>query len=374
MIEFIPLASPDIQIVDIEAVNRVLRSGMLVQGVEVENLEKNLADYLGVEQAIMVSNGTASLHLMLEALGIGPGDEVIVPAFSYIATANVVELVGAKPVFVDIEKHSFNIDKNQIIEKITPSTKAIMIVHEFGLAADIHEIKSICDKHGIMLLEDAACALGAKEKDLFAGSLGKAGSFSFHPRKAITSGEGGAIVTNDAKLAAKIRALRNHGINAEIVGKMDFIYAGFNYRLTDFQAALLNSQLDRINWILEKKQMIAYQYLNEINNPLLQLPTFSSTKYHAWQTFHVLLHKSMNQADCIKHFRANGIGVNYGAQCMPEQTFFKNKYNHDSQTEFPNAYTAYTQGLALPLYEKLNSEQIQKIIDTVNQLKTNDLQ
>ena len=181
MIDFIPLASPDIQKVDIEAVNKVLRSGMLVQGNEVANLEKNLAEYLGVEQAIMVSNGTASLHLMLAALGIGPGDEVIVPAFSYIATANVVELVGAKPVFVDIEKHSFNIDKNQIIEKTTPSTKAIMIVHEFGLAADMHEIKSICDKHGIMLLEDAACALGAKEKDLFAGSLGIAGSFSFHP-------------------------------------------------------------------------------------------------------------------------------------------------------------------------------------------------
>ncbi len=367
---FIPLASPDINETDINAVTNVLRSGMLVQGEQVEQLEQQLSSYLGVDHAIMVSNGTASLHLMLVALGIGPGDEVIVPAFSYIATANVVELVGAKPIFVDIEECSFNIDKQLITKKITPATKVVMIVHEFGLAADMHEIKTLCDAHGLILLEDAACALGAKESNSFAGTIGMAGSFSFHPRKAITSGEGGAIVTNNAKLAAKFRALRNHGIDSENKsGKMDFIYSGFNYRLTDFQAALLGSQLNRIESILEKKQEIALNYLEKIANPLVKLPTFRDDKFHAWQTFHILLHNSVNQADAIKYFRDNGIGVNYGAQCMPEQTFFKDKYKYNSQEEFPNAYKALTQGLALPLYEKLNTEQIQKIINTVNQFK-----
>jgi perosamine synthetase len=366
---FIPLASPDIQEADIAAVNNVLRSGMLVQGTQVEKLEQQLASYLGVKHTIMVSNGTASLHLMLVALGIGPGDEVIVPAFSYIATANVVELVGAKPVFVDIDIHSFNIDKSQIIAKITNATKAIMIVHEFGLAADMHDIKAICDAHNLLLLEDAACALGAKDQNVFVGTIGKAGSFSFHPRKAITSGEGGAIVTNDLILANKLRALRNHGINPEASDKMDFIYAGFNYRLTDFQAALLSSQLSRIQSILEKKSFIVNRLLSEINNPLLKLPTYKLDKYHAWQTFHVLLHNSVSQKNAIKYFRDNGIGVNYGAQCMPSQTYFKQKYKYDSNREFPNAYYAFTYGLALPLYEKLSNEQVSKIINITNQLQ-----
>jgi perosamine synthetase len=364
---FIPLASPSINEQDIENVSAVLRSGMLVQGLQVEQLEQQLASYLGVNHAIMVSNGTASLHLMLVALGIGPGDEVIIPAFSYIATANVVELVGAKPVFVDIEEHSFNINSGLISRKITSSTKAVMIVHEFGLAADMQEIKTICDTYGLALLEDAACALGAKEGNFYAGSIGLAGSFSFHPRKAITSGEGGAVVTNNDALAYKIRALRNHGIDSKFIGKMDFIYAGFNYRLTDFQAALLLSQLKRIEFILETKQLIAERYLSEIRNPLIRLPTYGVKKYHAWQTFHVLLNENLNQLEVIKYFKDNGIGVNYGAQCIPEQTFYKEKYNHFSQREFPNASKAFTHGLAIPLYEKLNASQIQKIINTINQ-------
>lgn len=365
---FIPLASPDIQEEDISNVIRVLRSGMLVQGLEVEKLEHQLSTYLGIQHSIMVSNGTATLHLILIALGIGPGDEVIIPAFSYMATANVIELVGAKPIFVDIESDSFNIDKNLIKGKISPATKAVMIVHEFGLAADMHEIKSICDTHGLFLIEDAACALGAKEHQKYAGTIGIAGSFSFHPRKAITSGEGGAIVTNDAVLAAKLRALRNHGIDSENKeSKMDFIYAGFNYRLTDFQAALLYGQLGRLEDIFKRKENIAQKYLLKIRNPLLKLPYYGAYKKHAWQTFHVLLHESVNQQDAFKYFKDNGIGVNYGAQCMPDQTFFKNKYKYNSMVEFPKAYNAYKQGLALPLYEKLTDEQINKIIMTANQ-------
>ena len=368
MQNFIPLASPDIRETDIEAVSAVLRTGNLVQGKQVEQLENNLAGYLGVPHCVAVTNGTATLHLTLVALGIGPGDEVIVPALSYIATANVVELVGARPVFVDITLDSFNINADLIEAKITSKTKAIMIVHEFGLAADMHRVKAICDVHQLWLVEDAACALGAKDQDSFAGTVGIAGSFSFHPRKAITSGEGGAIITSGAELALRLRALRNHGMDAANKSKMDFILAGYNCRMTDFQAALLDSQLQRLDGILAQKQQIADRYLNEIKHPHIKLPVIAAGKLPSWQTFHVVLQEPLKQAETIAKLRDAGIGTNYGAQCMPAQTYFFEKYKHDAPSEFPQAWTAYQAGLAIPLYEKLNSDQVSHIIQTVNSL------
>jgi len=365
---FIPLASPDIRQEDIAELVDVLNSGNLVQGERVETLEKSLEQYLGVQHCVAVSNGTASLHLILVALGIGKGDEVIIPAFSYIATANVVELVGATPVFVDIEIDSFNIDVNKIEEKITERTKAVMIVHEFGLSADTQKIKALCDYNNLPMIEDAACALGAKEDLIYAGTTGVAGSFSFHPRKAITSGEGGAIVTNSSELAKKVKALRNHGIEYGPNNELDFAYAGFNYRLTDFQAALLISQFRRFDRILFKKDKIAHRYIDEISNPKLKLPVAPENKTHAWQTFHLLLDDSKDQKKVISQLKAKGVGSNYGAQCMPAQKFFQQKYKLDVEKEFPNAMKAYEKGLAVPLYEKLTNDNIAYTIKQINRI------
>jgi perosamine synthetase len=243
--KFLPLAKPDIREEDIALVNEVLRSGMLVQGVYVEKLEEAFALFHNVKHAIAVSNGTATLHLALHVLGIGPGDEVIVPAFSYVATANVVELVGATCVFADIEERTFNIDVRRIEEKITPRTKAIIPVHEFGLACDIEAVCALAAKHNLHVIEDAACALGAAQNGKPVGSFGIMGSFSLHPRKSITSGEGGLLLTNDDHIAARLRQLRNHGIRMENA-QMNFVDAGFNYRMTDFQAALAWSQFQRL--------------------------------------------------------------------------------------------------------------------------------
>ncbi|MBK7854503.1 MAG: DegT/DnrJ/EryC1/StrS family aminotransferase [Bacteroidetes bacterium] len=243
--DFIPLMQPGINDSDIEAVANVLRSGMLVQGKSSLEFEKEIADYLGCKHAILVSNGTASLHLALIALGIQEGDEVIVPAFSYVATANVVELVGATPIFVDVSIDDFNIEVSQIEKCITPRTKAIMPVHEFGIAANMDEIIEIAKKHNLKIIEDAACALGAKYNGKFVGTLSDIGSFSLHPRKSITSGEGGIITTDDDTIADKIKLLRNHG-QRTVDGEMIFEEAGFNYRLTDFQAALAHSQFKRM--------------------------------------------------------------------------------------------------------------------------------
>ena len=207
-----------------------------MQGKQVEIFERNIAKYLGVKHAVCVSNATATLHLGLIALGIGNEMKLLYWPF-YIASANVIELVGAKPIFVDINLNTFNINTSKISESITKNTKAILTVHEFGLCSDISKLMNICKKNNIYLIEDAACALGAKENNLFAGSIGEFGSFSFHPRKAITSGEGGILTTNNSKLASKIRILRNHGVK-RVNNKYDFVNAGYNYRMTDIQVVI----------------------------------------------------------------------------------------------------------------------------------------
>lgn len=365
--KFIPLASPDINDDDIGEVARVLKSGMLVQGPEVEKLEKSIASFIGVKHCVAASNGTATLHLCLVAMGIGPGDEVIVPAFSYIATANVVELVGATSVFVDIDIDTFNIRTGDIEAAISPKTKAIIVVHEFGLSADIIAIKKIADKFSIPIIEDAACALGATQNGKKVGSIGQAGSFSLHPRKAISSGEGGLITTDDAVFADKLRTLRNHGISMN-TGKMDFVLAGFNYRMTDFQAALVSSQLQRLPAILDCKERLAEVYLEEIRSSLIKLPPVPDGCRHTWQTFHVLLSDGLSQSEVIDYLRTRGIGTNYGAQCIPYQTYFAKKYNIDCAEKFPNALKAFKQGLALPIYEKLSEQDIRYIAGIVNEL------
>jgi perosamine synthetase len=365
--KFMPLARPDIREEDIALVNEVLRSGMLVQGEYVAKLEKEFAKYHSVRNAIAVSNGTASLHLALKVLGIGPGDEVIVPAFSYIATANVVELVGATCVFVDIDHNTFNIDVNEIEHKITTRTRAIIPVHEFGLSCDIEQVSAIAAAHNISVIEDAACALGAKQNGKFVGTFGLLGSFSLHPRKSITSGEGGILLTNDDDIALKLTVLRNHGIQSQN-GIMDFVEAGFNYRMTDFQAALAFSQFQRLDSILEYKNALADVYYSVLNNKKVLLPWRPDDRNHTWQTFHLLLDASLNQRETIKILAGQNIGTNYGAQCIPAQTYYTKKYKLDAARLFPNAYKAYTKGLAIPIYERLSKDEIIYIAQTINNL------
>jgi len=351
----IPLFIPDIQDSDIEAVQTVLRSGMLVQGKNVEALEAAFCEITGAAHAIAVSNGTATLHLMLHVLGIGKGDEVIIPAFSYVATANAVELVGATPVFVDIDSANWNISVSDIEAKITNKTKAIMPVHEFGLSANLDPIRSLCEKHNLYLLEDAACAVGSTYKEANTGQHSFAASFSLHPRKAITSGEGGIIITHDAALAEKLRIYRNHGISYQN-GEMDFVAAGFNYRMTDFQAALVLNQTHRLKSQIAHKRKVAAVYLELLNGMNLELPSDMEYAAHTWQTFHVLLPKGVNRALVLTKLKEVGIGASYGAQCIPDTRYYKDKYGFHAEELFPNAYAGFHRGLALPMYPGLAEE------------------
>lgn len=362
---FIPLSKPHIMEEEIHDVSEVLRSGMLVQGEKVKLFESAMAKFIGCKHAIAVSNGTASLHLALKALGIKPGDEVVIPAFSYVATANVIELTGASPVFIDVDIDTCNIKANDVAALKSPQIKALMPVHEFGLSADIHALSETANAKNWFLIEDAACALGATEKGKHVGTFKEFGSFSFHPRKAITSGEGGLVTTNDDLLAEKIYTLRNHGISIHN-NTMDFIEAGFNYRITEMQAVLLSGQLKRFQLTLEKRRAIANTYferLRGING--LQLPKFDPPKEHTWQSFHILLDSTCNRSKLITVLKNKGIGTNYGAQCIPATTYYKKKYNLDSEKLFPNAWALYNRGLALPLYEGLTKEDINYVCSSL---------
>lgn len=368
---FIPLFTPDISETDIEAVSDVIRSGMLVQGKNVQLLEEKFCEITGAAHAVAVSNGTATLHLILHALGICAGDEVIIPAFSYVATANAVELVGATPVFVDIDPRTNNINVAKVKEKINGNTRAIMPVHEFGLSADLDPLLELAQEHNLFLIEDAACAIGSDYKNRPTGSSSFAASFSLHPRKAISSGEGGIIVTSNAELAEHLRILRNHGI-AMVDGEMDFVEAGFNYRMTDFQAALVLSQTDRLQAQIEHKREIADVYFQLLDTSLLSLPVIPSYAQHTFQTFHVLLHEDINRKKVIEKLREKGIGSNYGAQCIPATTFYFETYQLDSSVLFPHALKAYKYGLALPMYPAMQKEDAVYVANTLNQILTEE--
>ena len=275
--------------------------------------------------------------------------------------------MGAKPVFVDIDLQTFNIDVTKIEEAITKHTKAVIPVHEFGLACDIEAIMAIAKKHNLFVIEDAACALGALYKNKHVGSFGDFGSFSLHPRKAISSGEGGVLITNNEQYDKKIKILRNHG--TEIInGRMDFTEFGYNYRMTDFQAALVFSQMERLQESISYKNELASVYFKEINSFKVQLPIVPDYTQHTWQTYHVIINESIDRDALINQLREKNIGVNYGAQCMPYMKVYQDKYQYNCENLFPNALKAYKQGLALPIYDLVSKEQVSYISSTLNNL------
>ncbi|UCD16791.1 MAG: DegT/DnrJ/EryC1/StrS family aminotransferase, partial [Candidatus Zixiibacteriota bacterium] len=280
---------------DFELVLEPLRNGWIAQGAFVEQLEDRFSKYVGAPHAIAVTSGTSALHLAMVALDIGPGDEVLVPAFTWIATANAVEYVGAKPVFCDIDPGSFNIDVAQLESKITDRTRAVIPVHLFGLPAEMEAILTLAEKYGLAIVEDAACGLGAYYEEQHVGNFGKTGCFSFHPRKAITTGEGGMLTTADDEIDNLLRALRNHGASlsgfARHESKRTFLlseyrHLGFNYRMTDLQGALGVAQMEKIDWIQKQRRSRAAVYDELLGNEtFLRLPHCPDNMTHAYQAY-----------------------------------------------------------------------------------------
>lgn len=359
------LSRPNIQRQDILNVVEVLKSGNLVQGLAVNELEKKFCQILQTSNCTALSNGTATLHLSLLALGVSKGDEVIVPAFSYIASANVIELVGAKPVFVDIDLDTFNIDVERIEEKITKNTKAIIVVHEFGLPAEMDHIMYLAESHNLYIIEDAACAVGSKYKGTMAGTIGHFGSFSLHPRKIITTGEGGIITCREEYNERFMKVMRNHGAEYKN-GSTNFIMSGYNYRLTDIQASLAINQLDKLTDIIKTRNALAKLYLENLNQAKYKVPVVFDHCQTNWQTFHVIVNENIEREALIEYLAEHNVFVNYGAQCIPETQYYKEKYMYDSSSLYPNSYKSYYQGLALPMCETYTSDEINYTIQLLN--------
>ena len=363
----IRLSKPYIPQTAIDSCAEVIRSGNLVQGKYVQQFEESLSQYLEVKHTIVVSSGTAALHLSLLALGIGKGDEVIVPAFTFPATANVVELTGATPVFSDINLTDFCIDVSAIESLITSKTRAIMPVHEFGQAADMAPLMEIADRHHLLVLEDAACALGTEYMNKKAGNISQIGCYSFHPRKAITTGEGGAVVTNDDNLAEKIRSLRNHGIEIRD-GKADFTAAGLNYRMTDFQAALGYFQMLEIDGLISKRRMLAEWYDARLSGmDAITTPKIFPDRKNVYQSYHILLDSKIERDMLKKQLLDQGIETNYGANALEILSFYKEKYG-SAKIMFPNALFAFQHGLALPMSHQMTEQEVNTVSENLKSL------
>lgn len=356
----IKLTVPDIGVEELEEIKKVFDSKYLVHGDKVQEFEEKIRAYLNVKYAFAVSSGTAALHLAMVALDIKQDDEVIVPDFTFPATSNVVEIVGATTRFVDIELDSLCIDTSRIESQITSRTKAIIPVHEFGQACDMHRILEIAKIHNLKIVEDAACALGTEYMGKKVGTIGDIGCFSLHPRKAITTGEGGIIVTNNDELAEKILLLRNHGLSY-IKGKPQFTIPGFNYRMTNIQGAIGVAQFEKLETINKKRAKISKQYREVLSGISgITLPAEKAYGKHVWQTYHIMLDRKLNRDNIINDLKLRGIETNFGAYSVHEQPYYKKKYEYDDN-EYPNSIYAHRSGIALPLFKNLSYDDIKLI-------------
>lgn len=376
----IRLTIPSIDQDDLDAVCEVLRSGFLIQGPRVADFESAVSRYVGTEHAIAVSNCTAALHLSLLGLGVQTGDLVLVTAFSWIASANVIELCGAQPVFVDVDADTFCMDPNCLeaaLQRLTATRhtarqiKAILPVHLFGQLADMRAIDELASAYGIPLLEDAACALGGALHGRQAGTWGTAGCFSFHPRKAVTTGEGGVVVTDDAELTARLRALRNHGQSAD-TARREFILPGFNYRMTEFQGALGLSQMSKLDRVTAARRECASRYDRLLDRSPVRAPRVPQGSSPIFQSYVVLLPEgvSADRDDVIAQLKERGVETTLGAIHMPMTSYFRARYGFEPG-DFPVCDAVHARSLTLPLFEGMQESQqeqvVEQLLDVVSQ-------
>ncbi|MGA9507193.1 MAG: DegT/DnrJ/EryC1/StrS family aminotransferase [Candidatus Sulfotelmatobacter sp.] len=367
----IPLSAPDISLAEVKAVAEVVRSSRLSLGPKLEEFEHTIAVYTGAPHAIGVSSGTAALHLCMVAFGIRPGDEVIVPSFTFVAAANAIRYVGANPVFVDIDPVTLNIDPDRTESAITNKTRAIVAVHTFGYPADMNALLVIARRHGLLLIEDACEAIGAEFRGQKVGALGDAGVFAFYPNKQITAGEGGMIVTHDSVAAKTIRALRNQG-RYETDDWFQHSELGFNYRLSEMHCALGCAQMKRIESMLTARKKVAGTYHKLLANcPDVELPPASVPEGRiSWFVYVVRLHERFSRVErdtILKHFALAEIGCGrYFApiHMQPSYRAWRNSY------PLPVTESVSARTLALPFFNKLRQTDVQRVCAVLREVCT----
>ncbi|HSJ31036.1 MAG TPA: DegT/DnrJ/EryC1/StrS family aminotransferase [Longimicrobiales bacterium] len=350
-----------------QACREPLMSGWLTQGPKVAEFEKAFGERHQVQHALAVTSCTTGLHLALAAIGVGPGDEVIVPAFTWVATANVVLYTGATPVFVDIDPVTFNLDIEQTARKVTPRTRAVIAVHLFGLSADIDALREVLPA-GIAIVEDAACAAGADLRGKPVGSLGNVAAFSFHPRKSVTTGEGGMVTTNDPDLAERMNQLRNHGASISEEQRHqgprphllpDFELLGFNYRMTDLQGAVGVVQLRKLDGFIDERAKWAAWYADALSDiAWLRLPSSPADTRHGWQAFVTRvdpLRAPMSRNEIMDHMHQQGIATRPGTHAVHMLAYYRDRFDLAPE-DFPGARDANDNSMAIPLHNRMTAD------------------
>jgi perosamine synthetase len=380
---FIPIARPAMGEDEWHACRESILAGWITQGPKVAAFEKRFSARHGASHAIACSNCTTGLHLILAALGIGPGDEVLVPSFTWVATANAVCYTGATPVLVDVDRATYNLAPADVAAKITGRTRAVIVVHLFGLCADVDAVHhALGDQAGrIDIIEDAACATGATCRGRCAGTLGRAAAFSFHPRKSVTTGEGGMVVTNDADLAEAVNRLRNHGASISEEQRHqgpkpyllpDFGELGFNYRMTDLQASVGLVQLEKLDGFLAERRQWAAWYDEQLADvPWLRTPTVPEGVGHAWQSYVTYVDEALAprpRNDLMEALQQAGISTRPGTHAVHMLGYYRNHFGLNPD-DLPATRDCDRYTMAIPLHNCMTVDDFAHVVETIKGLE-----
>jgi dTDP-4-amino-4,6-dideoxygalactose transaminase len=372
----IPLAKPYLDESDAKNAYQTILSGWVTQGPRVAEFEDKFASYVGSTYAVAVSNCTTGLHLAMIVAGVGEADEVICPSMSYIATANVIRYTGAKVVFAEVNPHTYNIDINHVRQLVTSRTKAILIVHQIGMPADIDTFKQLCEEKNLVLIEDAACAAGSAYKGEKIGSHSDLVCFSFHPRKVITTGDGGMITTSNEQYYNRLKLLRQHGMSVNdrtrhLSDKLifeDHIELGYNYRLTDIQAAVGIKQLEKLDWIVEERRKIAFAYHQAFKNiDCIRLPYEGDSDFSNYQSYSIYLKENcpISRNDLMQKLLDAGISTRRGIMTSHRETAYK---EYSKGLKLPLSEDAADRSIVIPLYVPMSGQEVSYVIENIKNL------
>lgn len=375
----IAIALPSIGEEEWQAVREPLLSGWLTQGPKVAAFERAFAERHNVKHALATTSCTTALHLALAALGVGPGDEVIVPSFTWIATANAVLYCGATPILCDVDPRTYNIDAASAAAKLGPRTKAVIAVHLFGLCADMRALRAALPRE-IGIVEDAACAAGGAYQGVPAGALGDVACFSFHPRKSITTGEGGMLVTNDENLARRANVLRNHGASVSEEerhhGSQPYLLAafdelGFNYRMTDIQAAIGLAQLRKLDGFIDERDRWARFYRRQLGDvEWLRLPVSSNDDRHAWQAYVTYVDAQrapLTRNEIMAELHRRGVATRPGTHAVHLLEYYRRHFGYVAD-DLPGARDCANDTMAIPLHNRMTEDDYAYVVDCIKDI------